>query len=115
MISIHDLKSLSNGKLSIAFDSRCCEVNVRPSIESVGDCYDNATCKSFNATLECELLGKHRFRAIRKLNSRFDFIEAWYDLPDAIQPLTTARRRHLSRNGDLTFQFLFIHEPGNLT
>ena len=29
---------------------------MRPSMGSVGDCYDNALCESFFATLECELL-----------------------------------------------------------
>ena len=28
---------------------------------SVGDCYYNAMCESFFATLECELLEQHRF------------------------------------------------------
>ena len=28
----------------------------------VGDAYDNAMCESFFATLECELLDRHRFR-----------------------------------------------------
>ena len=34
----------------------------RPSMGSVGDCYDNAMCESFFATLECELLQKRRFK-----------------------------------------------------
>jgi putative transposase len=29
---------------------------------SVGDCYDNAMCESFNATLECELLVRRSFK-----------------------------------------------------
>ena len=41
---------------SIAFGSRCREAGVRPSMGSVGDCYDNAMCERFFATLECELL-----------------------------------------------------------
>jgi putative transposase len=28
---------------------------------SVGDCFDNAMCESFFATLECELLDRSRF------------------------------------------------------
>lgn len=36
---------------SIAFGKRCGEAGVRPSMGSVGDCYDNAMCESFNATL----------------------------------------------------------------
>jgi putative transposase len=41
---------------SIGFGLRCREAGVRPSMGSVGDCYDNAMCESFFATLECELL-----------------------------------------------------------
>jgi putative transposase len=47
---------------SIAFGKRCVDAGVRPSMGSVGDCFDNAMCESFNATLECELLVKHQFR-----------------------------------------------------
>ena len=37
---------------SIEFGKRCREAGVRPSMGSVGDCYDNAMCESFFATLE---------------------------------------------------------------
>ncbi len=47
---------------SIAFGKRCQEASVRPSTGSVGDCYDNAKCESFFATLECELIDRRRFR-----------------------------------------------------
>lgn len=43
---------------SIAFGNRCKEAGVRPSMGSVGDCFDNAMCESFFATLECELLDR---------------------------------------------------------
>ncbi|MBC5803458.1 MAG: transposase [Candidatus Eremiobacteraeota bacterium] len=40
----------------------------------------NAMCESFNATLECELLIKHRFRTLREAEAAvFDFIESWYN------------------------------------
>ena len=39
---------------SIAFGRRCAQAGVRPSMGSVGDCFDNAMCESFFATLECE-------------------------------------------------------------
>ena len=47
---------------------------------SVGDCFDNAMCESFFATLECELLDRHRFndRAEAEL-AVFDFIEGFYN------------------------------------
>jgi putative transposase len=65
---------------SVAFGKRCGEANVRPSMGSVGDAYDNAMCESFFATLECELLDRNRFRS--QLEARialFQFIEGWYN------------------------------------
>jgi len=51
----------------------------------VGDCYDNAMCESFFATLECELLGRTRFRThVEARSAIFEFIEGWYN----------PRRRH---------------------
>jgi putative transposase len=70
---------------SIGFGLRCREAGVRPSMGSVGDCYDNAMCESFFATLECELLADRRFRAQAEAKmSVFEFIEGWYN----------PRRRH---------------------
>ena len=65
---------------SIAFGLRCKEANVRPSMGSVGDAYDNAMCESFFATLECELLDRRKFKT--KAEARmaiFAFIEGWYN------------------------------------
>ena len=65
---------------SIAFGNRCREAGVRPSMGTVGDCYDNAMCESFFATLECELLDRRKFdsRAEARL-AVFEFIEGWYN------------------------------------
>ena len=65
---------------SIAFGQRCRESGVRPSMGSVGDCFDNALCESFFATLECELLDRRRFktRAQARLEV-FEFLEGWYN------------------------------------
>ena len=65
---------------SIAFGLRCREAGVRPSMGSVGDCYDNAMCESFFATLECELLDRRRFAAQAEARlAVFEFIEGWYN------------------------------------
>ena len=65
---------------SLAFGKRCREANVRPSMGSVGDCYDNALCESFFATLECELMDRHSFQTQREAGrSVFEFIEGWYN------------------------------------
>jgi putative transposase len=70
---------------SIAFGIRCKQAGVRPSMGSVGDCFDNAMCESFFATLECELLERERFRNQAEAKMKvFDFIEGWYN----------PRRRH---------------------
>lgn len=52
---------------------------------SVGDCFDNAMCESFFATLECELLNRRRFHTQAEAKRAvFQFIEGWYN----------PRRRH---------------------
>ena len=66
---------------SLAFGQRCRQARVRPSMGSVGDCFDNALCESFFATLECELLDRQRFRNQDEARRAvFDFIESWYNL-----------------------------------
>ena len=65
---------------SIAFGLRCQEANVRPSMGSVGDAYDNAMCESFFATIECELLDRRRFKSQADARMAiFEFIEGWYN------------------------------------
>ena len=60
-------------------------MGVRPSMGSVGDCFDNALCESFFATLECELIERRRFaNRVEAKMAIFRFIESWYNL----------RRRH---------------------
>jgi putative transposase len=72
---------------SIEFGRRCRDAGVRPSMGSVGDAYDNAICESFFATLECELLERHRFKTQAEARSAvFEFVEGFYNL----------RRRHSS-------------------
>ncbi|HTK57212.1 MAG TPA: IS3 family transposase [Gemmatimonadales bacterium] len=70
---------------SIAFGLRCQEAGVRPSMGSVGDCFDNALCESFFATLECELLDRRKFKTQAEArHAVFEFVESWYN----------PRRRH---------------------
>ncbi len=65
---------------SIAFGNRCTNAGVKPSMGSVGDCYDNAMAESFFATLECELLDRRPLRTHRQARTEvIEFIEAWYN------------------------------------
>ncbi len=65
---------------SVSFGKRCAEAQVRPSMGSVGDAYDNAMADSFFSTLEAELLSRRRFasRAEAKM-ACFSYIEGWYN------------------------------------
>ncbi len=66
---------------SIAFGLRCRKSGVRPSMGSVGDCFDNAMCESFFATLECELRDRRRFKNHEEARRAiFEFLEGWYNL-----------------------------------
>lgn len=61
---------------SVAFGLRCKEADAGPSIGSVGDAYDKATCESSFATLECELLDRKRVKTQAEPRmAAFDFIE----------------------------------------
>lgn len=65
---------------SFAFGRRCREAEVMPSRGSVGDCYDNALCESFFATLECELLERRSFQKRSQARlALFDYIEGFYN------------------------------------
>ncbi len=47
---------------------------------SVGDCYDNAMCGSFFATLECELLERCTFRSRAEAEAAvFQYLEGCYN------------------------------------
>jgi putative transposase len=65
---------------SLAFGLRCREAGVRPSMGSVGDCFDNAMAESFFATLECELLDERTLRTQAEGRvAVFEFLEGWYN------------------------------------
>lgn len=90
---------------SIAFGKRCREAQVRPSMGSAGDCYDNALCESFFATLECELIDRRTFRT--KAEARmavFTFIEGWYN----------PHRRHSGLGNISPMQFEKQHQETRL-
>ena len=86
---------------SFAFGQRCRAAGVRPSMGSVGDCYDNAMCESFFATLECELLDRERFATKEQARmALFQYIEGWYN----------PRRRHSALGYKSPVEFERIHE-----
>jgi transposase InsO family protein len=65
---------------SLAFGRRCRGAGITPSMGSVGDCFDNAMAESFFATLDCELLDRHRSRTrIEARVAVFDYLEGFYN------------------------------------
>jgi transposase InsO family protein len=90
---------------SIAFGKRCREAGVRPSMGSAGDCFDNALCESFFATLECELLDRHSFGTQEEARlALFDFIEGFYN----------PRRRHSALGYHSPMSYERSHHPTSL-
>ena len=71
---------------------------------SVGDCYDNALCESFFATLECELLQQVTLGTPDQARSAvFDFIEGWYN--------PTRRHSSLDYRSPIEFEQQTHHPP----
>jgi len=65
---------------SVEFGRRCREAGIVQSMGSAGDCFDNAACESFFATLECELIDRSVFRTQDEARvALFDFIEGFYN------------------------------------
>ena len=85
---------------SVAFGTRCATLGVRSSRGTVGDCYDNALCESFFATLECELLDRRTFHSQAEARTAiFQFIEGWYN----------PHRRHSALGQQSPMQFERVH------
>jgi putative transposase len=102
---------------SIAFGSRCRQAGVRPSMGSRGDCFDNAMCESFFATLECELLARHKFQSqAQAMPIVFEFIEGWYNTQrrhsalGQVAPLEF-ERRHAVRSEGVVPKIGFLGSP----
>ncbi len=86
---------------SIAFGLRLRDAGLLPSMGSVGDCYDNALCESFFATLETELIDRCRWATHSQARAAvFDYIEVFYNPSrrhsalDYYSPVEYERRYH---------------------
>lgn len=89
---------------SIAFGKRCMEMGVRPSMGSVGDCYDNAMCESFFASLECELIDRRTLRSHAEARREiFNYIEGWYN--------PHRRHRALGQVSPLNYERRYCPQP----
>jgi putative transposase len=65
---------------SWAFGQRLRTAGLLGSMGSIGDCFDNALAESFFATMQTELLDRHRWPTRRCLAAAlFDYIERFYN------------------------------------
>lgn len=65
---------------SLAFGNRLQALGIRPSMGSVGDCFDHALIESFFASLECELIDRRRWRTREEARLEvFWWLEAVYN------------------------------------
>jgi putative transposase len=66
--------------VSLAFGQRCRKSGIAQSMGSKGDCYDNAVCESFHASLEKDLLRRRSLRSRQEARTAiFDYIEVFFN------------------------------------
>ncbi len=70
---------------AVLFTKRCAKAGIEISMGSVGDCYDNAVCETFHATLKKEKIYRQSWPTRAEARTAiFEYIEGWYN----------PRRRH---------------------
>ena len=70
---------------AVLFTKRCDKAGIEISMGSVGDCYDNAVCETFHATLKKEKIYRQSWPTRAEARTAiFAYIEGWYN----------PRRRH---------------------
>ncbi len=70
---------------ALLFTGRCEQAGIEVSMGSIGDCFDNAVCESFHASLKKELIHRRPWPTRAEVRSAiFEYIEGWFN----------PRRRH---------------------
>ena len=70
---------------ALLFSERCEQAGIEISMGSIGDCFDNAVCEAFHASLKRELINRRAWPTRAQTRSAvFEYIEGWYN----------PRRRH---------------------
>jgi Integrase core domain len=70
---------------AVLFTKRCAKAGIEISMGSTGDCYDNAVCETFHATLKKERIYRQSWPTRSQARAAvFEYIEGWYN----------PRRRH---------------------
>jgi putative transposase len=70
---------------AVLFGKRCANAGIEISMGSVGDCYDNAVCETFHASIKKERIYRRSWPTRAEARTAvFEYIEGWYN----------PRRRH---------------------
>jgi len=70
---------------AVLFGKRCERAGIEISMGSVGDCYDNAVCETFHASIKKERIYRRSWPTRAEARTAvFEYIEGWYN----------PRRRH---------------------
>lgn len=70
---------------AVLFTKRCTKAGIEISMGSVGDCYDNAICETFHASIKKERIYRRSWPTRAEARAAvFEYIEGWYN----------PRRRH---------------------
>ena len=70
---------------AVLFAKRCAKAGIEVSMGSVGDCYDNAVCETFHASIKKEKVYRQSWPTRAEARTAiFEYIEGWYN----------PRRRH---------------------
>jgi putative transposase len=81
---------------AVIFGNRCEQLGIDVSMGSIGDCYDNAVCEAFHATLKRELVHRRPWPTRAELKTAvFAYVEGFYN----------TRRRHSTLSYQSPSQF----------
>ena len=65
---------------AVIFGQRCEQLGLEVSMGSIGDCYDNAVCEAFHATLKRELVHRRPWPTRAELKTAvFEYVEGFYN------------------------------------
>jgi putative transposase len=65
---------------AVIFGERCEQLGIDVSMGSIGDCYDNAVCEAFHATVKRERVHRRPWSTYAELRPAvFEYIEGFYN------------------------------------
>ena len=99
---------------AVLFGNRCAKAGIEISMGSVGDCYDNAVCETFHATLKKEKIYRQSWPTRAEARTAvFAYIEGWYNPRRRHSTLTYLSPSEFERRHELAQSALRTPIPAN--